>query len=168
MHSTLRKALALVSALVMLCTLLPLGIFSASAAATNLIKNGNFENISSTAWVTYQDSGLSMEAAYEGICGMHLTGDGSYNAMAYQDFKTTIGKSYMQSTFELSDGSAVGISIGKYCTPNGVSLAEVGGLKPDVEVVVDDETYAAIYAGTLEPENDPQLQAAIAAVKAAS
>ena len=73
----------------------------------------------------------------------------------------TVGKSYFQSTFELSDGSAVGLSVGKYCTPNGVSLAEVGGLVPQVEVPVDDETFANIYAGLLEPQDDPQIQAAI-------
>ena len=33
-----------------------------------------------------------------------------------------------------SDGSSVNLSTGQYTTPNGVSLAEVGGLKPDVEV----------------------------------
>lgn len=79
--------------------------------------------------------------------------------------EATTGKSYFQNTFLLSDGSAVGLSVGKYCTPNGVSLAEVGGLKPDVEVKVDEETWHKIYAGTLEPEEDPQLQAAIAALQ---
>lgn len=75
----------------------------------------------------------------------------------------TCGKGYFQSTFELPDGSAVGLSIGKYFTPNGVSLAETG-ITPDVLVPVDDETFNAIYAGTLEPEKDPQIQAAIKAL----
>lgn len=78
--------------------------------------------------------------------------------------EATTGKSYFQNTFQLSDGSAVGLSVGKYCTPNGVSLAEVGGLKPDVELAVDDETLSKIYAGALEPAEDPQIQAAIAAL----
>ena len=77
----------------------------------------------------------------------------------------TVGKGYFQVTYQLKDGSAVGLSIGKYYTPNGVSLAEVGGLTPDVLVDVDDETYAAIYAGTLDPAQDPQIQAAIEAFK---
>lgn len=77
----------------------------------------------------------------------------------------TSGKGYFQVTTELSDGSAVALSMGKYTTPNGVSLAEVGGLTPQVEVEVDDETFAAIYAGTLAPEEDPQLRAAIEALK---
>lgn len=77
----------------------------------------------------------------------------------------TVGKSYFQNTFELTDGSAVGLSIGKYFTPNGVSLAEVGGLQPEILVEVDDETAAKIYAGQLEHADDPQLQAAIEALK---
>lgn len=79
--------------------------------------------------------------------------------------EATSGKSYFQNTFRLSDGSAVGLSVGKYCTPNGVSLAEVGGLKPDVEVPVDQEVQSKIYAGALDPAEDPQIQAAITALQ---
>lgn len=77
----------------------------------------------------------------------------------------TIGKSYFQTTFELSDGSAVGLSVGKYCTPNGVSLAEVGGLEPEITVQVDQDTAAKIYSDLLDPAEDPQIQAAVAAVQ---
>lgn len=75
----------------------------------------------------------------------------------------TCGKGYYQNTFQLADGSAVAISTGKYFTPNGISLAGVG-ITPDVPVEVDQETYAAIYYDNLEPEEDPQLQAAIQAL----
>lgn len=78
----------------------------------------------------------------------------------------TCGKGYFQTTFQFKDGSAVGLSIGKYFTPKGVSLAETGGLVPEVLVEVDEKTAAMIYAGTLSPENDPQLQAAIQALQA--
>ncbi len=77
----------------------------------------------------------------------------------------TCGKGYFQQTFPLSDGSAVALSVGKYFTPAGISLAEVGGLTPDKVVEVDDQTAAAIYAGTLEPMEDPQILAAIAALE---
>ena len=80
----------------------------------------------------------------------------------------TIGKGYFQTTIELSDGSAVGLSVGKYYTPKGVCLAEVGGLTPNVPVEVDEETFADIYAGLLEPAEDPQIQAAIDALKVAN
>ena len=76
----------------------------------------------------------------------------------------TIGKGYFQTTIELSDGSAVGLSVGKYYTPKGVCLAEVGGLIPNVPVEVDEETFADIYAGILEPAEDPQIQAALEAL----
>lgn len=77
----------------------------------------------------------------------------------------TCGKGYFQNCYELDDGSAVNISTGKYYTPKGVSLVEVGGLTPDVVVEVDDETAAAIYAGALDPMEDPQILAAIEALK---
>ena len=77
----------------------------------------------------------------------------------------TTGKGYFQTTTRLKDGSAVRLSVGKYTTPNGVSLAEVGGLVPNIQVDVDEEVYMQILAGTLEPENDPQIQAALEALK---
>lgn len=76
----------------------------------------------------------------------------------------TFGKGYFQSTFPLNDGSAVNLSIGKYYTPKGVSLAGVG-LTPDVPVEVDEQTAAKIAAGMLKPEEDPQIIAAINALK---
>ena len=72
----------------------------------------------------------------------------------------TCGKGYFQQTFDLIDGSAVGLSVGKYFTPNGISLAGVG-ITPDLVVEVDEEMFDAIYAGILEPEEDPQIQAAV-------
>ena len=77
----------------------------------------------------------------------------------------TTGKGYFQVTTRLKDGSALRLSVGKYTTPNGVSLAEVGGLVPNIQVDVGDETYADIMAGILEPENDPQIQAALEALR---
>ena len=77
----------------------------------------------------------------------------------------TSGKGHFQVTYPLSDGSAVGLSIGKYFTPKGQCLEGVG-LTPDVPVAVDEETAYAIYAGTLDPMEDPQILAAIEALKA--
>lgn len=77
----------------------------------------------------------------------------------------TCGKGYYQKVQILQDGSAVNLSVGKYSTPNGVNLTEVGGLKPEVAVKVDEQTAAEIYAGILAPEDDPQIQAAITALK---
>ena len=72
----------------------------------------------------------------------------------------TSGKGYFQVTYQLMDGSAVGLSIGKYTTPNGINLQDVG-ITPEILVEVDQETYYGIYAGILSPEEDPQIQAAV-------
>lgn len=72
----------------------------------------------------------------------------------------TCGKGYFQYTYELNDGSAVGLSAGKYFTPSGKSLIGTG-IQPDVVVEVDDETRAKIAYGTLDAKDDPQIQAAV-------
>ena len=75
----------------------------------------------------------------------------------------TSGKGYFQATFRLNDGSAVGLSVGKYYTPKGISLADVG-ITPDIEIVLDAQTAAAVRAGTLDPAKDPHIQAAVDAL----
>ena len=76
--------------------------------------------------------------------------------------QTTLGKGYFQQGIPLSDGSAVNLSVGKYFTPKGVSLAEVGGLTPDIPVEVDEDTMLKIYSELLPEAEDVQLQTAIA------
>ena len=76
----------------------------------------------------------------------------------------TTGKGHFQTSYELSDGSAIVISIGRYRTPDGISL-DGTGLVPDIFVEVDDETYWQIYYGNVEPAEDPQIQAAVAVLK---
>jgi len=105
-----------------------------------------------------------------------LVNEGSYSAAeffaaALREYEAavvvgekTVGKGYFQTTYLLSDGSAVSLSIGKYFTPQGISLAE-NGVTPDVVVPVDEETAAGIYYGTLERTEDPQLQEAVKQLK---
>ena len=76
----------------------------------------------------------------------------------------TTGKGNFQSAFRLSDGSMLNLSIGKYYTPNGVSLSETG-VTPDVETDLTDEEYAALYAGKLAHDADGQLQAALGVLR---
>lgn len=76
----------------------------------------------------------------------------------------TYGKGYFQQTFQLADGSAVGLSVGKYYTPKGENLAGVG-LTPDVEVPVDEEMALKILSRTLNEQEDPQISAAIEHLK---
>ena len=70
----------------------------------------------------------------------------------------TSGKGYFQSTYQLPDGSAVGLSIGKYYTPKGHSLADVG-VTPDVPVSLENGQTG------LDPMEDPQVLAAIDALR---
>jgi carboxyl-terminal processing protease len=76
----------------------------------------------------------------------------------------TIGKGYFQQTYKLADGSAVGLSVGRYTTPNGVCLADVG-LTPDVTVEVSEELFWEIYYGNVTWQEDPQVQAALEVLK---
>ncbi len=76
----------------------------------------------------------------------------------------TSGKGYYQNTICLSDGSAVNLSTGKYFTPSGKNLTELGGLTPDVLAQVDKETAANIYALLIPAGEDPQNQAAVQSV----
>ncbi len=78
--------------------------------------------------------------------------------------QATSGKGHYQNTFQLSDGSAVALSVGKYFTPKGVSLEGVG-ITPEIPVEIDEELMARIYAGLVTPEEDPQIQAAVNALR---
>lgn len=105
-----------------------------------------------------------------------LVNDSSYSAAeffaaALQEYEAgtvvgqkTYGKGYFQNTFYLPDGSAVGISVGKYFTPKGVSLAGVG-ITPDISVEVSEDVAVQIYSEQLEPMQDPQVLAALEALK---
>ena len=67
----------------------------------------------------------------------------------------TCGKGNFQTGFPLSDGSYLNISIGKYYTPQGRSLTDIG-VTPDEEIEYDDETYAKLYYGQLSDAEDTQ------------
>ena len=76
----------------------------------------------------------------------------------------TIGKGYFQQSYRLSDGSAVGLSVGRYTTPNGISLTDVG-ITPEIVVEVDEELFWQIYYGNVAWEDDPQILAAVEVLK---
>ena len=76
----------------------------------------------------------------------------------------TCGKGNFQTGFQLSDGSLLNISIGKYYTPKGKSLTDVG-VTPDTELDLSDDDYQELYYGRLSQKDDEQLQAAISALQ---
>ena len=105
------------------------------------------------------------------LCNEDSYSAAEFFAAAIQEYEAgtvigmpTCGKGYFQYTYELSDGSCIGLSVGKYFTPSGKSLADVG-IQPDITVEVDDDTYAKIYYGQLDPMEDPQILAAIDVLK---
>lgn len=101
-----------------------------------------------------------------------LVNSGSYSAAeffaaALRDYdaalivgEQTSGKGFYQNTFRLNDGSAVALSVGKYYTPGGTTLEGVG-ITPDRTVTLTEEDAAALYSGTLLPEDDEQLLEAV-------
>lgn len=76
----------------------------------------------------------------------------------------TSGKGYSQQAIPLPNGGAVNLSTGKYFTGEGVSLIGTG-VTLDRELSLDREAYAALVAGTLEPQDDVQLLAALELLK---
>ena len=73
----------------------------------------------------------------------------------------TFGKGFSQQTFSLANGGAINLSTARYYTGQGVSLIGAG-LTLDQEVTLTEEEAAKLAAGTLSPQEDPQLQAALA------
>ena len=76
----------------------------------------------------------------------------------------TVGKGYFQTTIRLNDGSAVSLSVGKYFTPKGESLADVG-VTPDHVILLSEEEDYDLYYGLLSPEDDPHIQQALKLLK---
>lgn len=68
----------------------------------------------------------------------------------------SFGKGSVQQMEELSDGSALKITIAKWLTPKGESISEKG-LEPDIKVEITEDDY--------KNEKDPQLDKAIEIIK---
>lgn len=77
----------------------------------------------------------------------------------------TSGKGYSQITFPLVHGGALAISTNTYRTGKGVSLIGTG-LTLDVEAELEEEKKTYLSARVLDPAEDSQLQAAVAALTA--
>lgn len=70
--------------------------------------------------------------------------------------ETTFGKGSVQAVEQLRDGSAVRITIAEWLTPKKREINKVG-IKPDVEVILNEEDIAA--------KRDPQLDKALELLK---
>lgn len=72
---------------------------------------------------------------------------------------TTYGKGVVQSVHQLSDGSAVKLTIANYYTPNGNNINKIG-IHPDIEVSLDTSLLNKDME-EITHEEDNQLQEAI-------
>lgn len=72
---------------------------------------------------------------------------------------TTFGKGIVQRPIELSDSSAVKLTISSYYTPNGINIHGIG-IEPDVECEFDSERYYSdkAYDNQLEKAKEVLLQ----------
>ena len=75
----------------------------------------------------------------------------------------TSGKGYSQVLFDLPNGASIGLSTARYYTGGGVSLIGTG-LNPDPAVSLSQEDQEKLLSGTLAPQEDAQLQAALQAL----
>ena len=98
MKMTMRKLLAILATLAMLCTVLPLStLFTASADEANLFVNGDFENGTADGWRTWQSTEICADAANSGNYGAHLVGNGGWGGMLDQTIAVEAGKEYKLS-----------------------------------------------------------------------
>lgn len=84
--------------------------------------------------------------------------------------EATTGRTRIQETFELSDGSAARLSTKTYLTANGTDISREGGVTPDQIIHNTDPETVGTTEGTLEntasdgtgvTSNDEQLNAAL-------
>ena len=85
-----------------------------------------------------------------------LKGNGRAKIVGHKSF----GKFSVQRVIDLSDDSALKLTIAKYYTPSGQDLGKNGGLTPDVEVDLGDQGPLALGRKP-EPEKDPVLKKAL-------
>lgn len=79
---------------------------------------------------------------------------------AYVIGEHTSGKGYFQYHFPMPNGGGLGLSIGRYTTGAGISLAGVG-IEPDKLVSLTDEEEDLLQAHWLKPGEDPGIRAAL-------
>ena len=75
----------------------------------------------------------------------------------------TFGKGLVQTSYTLSDGSGLKVTIQKYFTPSGVCIQDKG-IEPD-DVVNLDEKYKGLPVSQVPEKDDTQLMKAIEVIK---
>ena len=126
MKMTMRKMLAILATLAILCTVLPLGaLFSAVADdGDNLFLNGDFETGNADGWRTWQGTEIIADAAHNGGYGAHLVGDGGWGGMLDQTISVTAGAQYKLSFW--INVNAMGVNV-QVKDGSGNSIEGAGG-----------------------------------------
>ena len=87
----------------------------------NLVSNGNFETGHSDGWEKFQSTVFTAEAAYTGLYGAKLVGDGGWGGMLSQSVAVEAGLSYKVSMWVKTVSNGVNIQI-KDGGANGAKL----------------------------------------------
>lgn len=127
-----------------------------------------FRQTTSWGWTFRKNSGAScvdlpMAVLVDGesySCAELFAAQLRESAGSYLVGEHTSGKGYFQYHFPMPNGGGLGLSIGRYTTGAGVSLAGVG-LEPDRVVSLTEEEEELFKAHWLKPGEDPGLQAAL-------
>ena len=75
------------------------------------VVNGDFETGDSTGWTVYQGTAAKAEAAHDGSYGLHLTGDGGWGGMAFQNISVNSGTEYTVKMWLKAVSNGVNIQI---------------------------------------------------------
>lgn len=108
---TLRKFLSVLTCLTLLCGLLPLGIGPVTAAATNLVENGDFESGTADGWNVDGSTAVSAEAARSGNYGVATSGPGNWNSLLTQRVPAEANTTYNVTIWAKTISGGVNIQI---------------------------------------------------------
>ena len=123
-------------------------------------KNGNRED-------HYSDSMLTVDVPMAVLMNDYSASASEVFAGCLQDYGKAIlvgtqsfGKGIVQTMLQLSDGSAIKVTVSAYYTPNGRNIHKTG-LTPDIEVELDPELRKLTK---IPVEQDNQIKAAVDAL----
>ena len=123
MNVKLRKVIAMLMCLSLLCGLLSMNVTSV-AAADNLVVNGDFELGDTSGWDSYGDTAADPAAARSGNYGANLTGPGNWNSLMTQTIPVSGGRTYHITVWIKTVSVGVNIQIKKNNNSGGSFATE--------------------------------------------
>ena len=92
----------------------------------NLFVNGDFEQGSKNGWTAWQGSNVSVDAAKNGVFGMHATGGGGWGTMISQTVKVEESKTYVLSFWYKANSVGANVQV-KQNNNDGAAIEGTGG-----------------------------------------